>query len=103
MQRFSFFNSSNTTLVFIKRFIFIPLSLLITSTVHQDDRKANPEPDVERELRSFKVAEGFEVTLFAADPLVAKPIQMNWWRIPPKFYIFLILMAMEKPTKDAAF
>jgi putative heme-binding domain-containing protein len=78
MQKFSFFNSSNTTIVFIKRFIFIPLSLLITSTVHQDDRKANPEPDVERELRSFKVAEGFEVTLFAADPLVAKPIQMNW-------------------------
>ncbi len=78
MQKFSFFNSSNTTLVFIKRFIFIPLSLLITSTVYQDDRKVNPEPDVERELRSFKVAEGFEVTLFAADPLVAKPIQMNW-------------------------
>lgn len=30
------------------------------------------------ELRSFEVAEGFEVTLFASEPMVAKPIQMNW-------------------------
>lgn len=36
------------------------------------------EPDPEKERRTFKVAEGWEVTLFAADPLVAKPIQMNW-------------------------
>src|SRR6202043_1639156 len=28
--------------------------------------------------RSFQVAEGFEVNLFAADPLLAKPIQMNF-------------------------
>ncbi len=26
----------------------------------------------------FEVAEGFEATLFAEDPLIAKPIQMNW-------------------------
>lgn len=57
---------------------FLPLVLLITSSVHQDDRKENPDPDVQKELQSFKVAEGFEVTLFAAEPLVAKPIQMNW-------------------------
>jgi putative heme-binding domain-containing protein len=35
-----------------------------------------PDPEIER--KSFKVAEGFEVTLFAADPLIAKPIQMNF-------------------------
>ncbi len=35
-------------------------------------------PDPELERKSFKVAPGFEVSLFAADPLVAKPIQMNW-------------------------
>ena len=40
--------------------------------------QAPQEPDPEQERRSFKVAEGWEVTLFAADPLVAKPIQMNW-------------------------
>lgn len=37
-----------------------------------------PDPDPEVERRSFKVADGFEVNLFAADPLLAKPIQMNF-------------------------
>jgi putative heme-binding domain-containing protein len=40
------------------------------------DPNLPPDPEIER--RSFKVAEGFEVTLFAADPLVAKPTQMNF-------------------------
>jgi putative membrane-bound dehydrogenase-like protein len=35
-----------------------------------------PDPEVER--RSFKVADGFEVNLWAADPMIAKPIQINW-------------------------
>src|SRR5262249_5108686 len=30
------------------------------------------------ERKSFRVAPGFEVNLFAADPLLAKPIQMNF-------------------------
>ncbi len=34
----------------------------------------NPYPDIERQ--SFQVADGFEVSLFAADPLLAKPIEM---------------------------
>ncbi len=58
--------------------ILIPFLLLGTSTVRQDDRKDSPDPDVQKELESFKIADGFEVTLFAAEPLVAKPIQMNW-------------------------
>ncbi|MBI1323511.1 c-type cytochrome [bacterium] len=36
----------------------------------------NPDPEVER--ASFQVADGFEVNLYAADPLLAKPIQMNF-------------------------
>src|SRR5688500_20151872 len=27
---------------------------------------------------SFKLAEGFEMNLWASDPMIAKPIQMNW-------------------------
>jgi putative heme-binding domain-containing protein len=54
----------------------IPLVLLITSMVNQDNRKDNPDP--QGELESFHVADGFEVTLFAAEPMVVKPIQMNW-------------------------
>ena len=37
-----------------------------------------PDPDPELERQSFIVADGFEVNLFAADPLIAKPIQMNF-------------------------
>src|SRR4051812_9662890 len=37
-----------------------------------------PDPDPDVELKSFIVADGFEVTLFAADPILAKPIQMNF-------------------------
>ncbi len=37
-----------------------------------------PDPDPEIERKSFIVAPGFEVTLFAADPLLAKPLQINF-------------------------
>jgi putative heme-binding domain-containing protein len=36
------------------------------------------DTDAEVERKSFEVAEGFEVNLFASDPLLAKPIQMNF-------------------------
>ena len=44
----------------------------------QNDLKDIPDPDPEVERRSFQVADGFEVNLYAADPLLAKPIQMNF-------------------------
>lgn len=71
-------NPIKDTMKFLQRISIVPLVLLITSSVHQDDRKSTPDPDVQKELQSFKVADGFEVTLWAAEPLVAKPIQMNW-------------------------
>ena len=37
-----------------------------------------PDPDPEIERRSFVVADGFEVNRFAADPLIAKPLQINF-------------------------
>src|SRR5947207_1515634 len=37
-----------------------------------------PDPDPELERKTFQLAPGFEVNLFAADPLLAKPIQMNF-------------------------
>jgi len=37
-----------------------------------------PEPDVVAELKAFKVADGFEINLFAADPMINKPVNMNW-------------------------
>jgi putative heme-binding domain-containing protein len=37
-----------------------------------------PKPDVAKELAAFSVADGFEVNLFASDPMIANPIQMHW-------------------------
>ncbi len=58
------------------RILLFTSSLLFTSMITQDNRQDNPDPA--NELASFHVAEGFEVTLFAAEPMVVKPIQMNW-------------------------
>ncbi|HLI99300.1 MAG TPA: PVC-type heme-binding CxxCH protein, partial [Bradyrhizobium sp.] len=44
----------------------------------QRDLKDIPDPDPEIERKSFIVADGFEVNLYAADPKIAKPIQMNF-------------------------
>ncbi|MCB9941758.1 MAG: c-type cytochrome [Planctomycetaceae bacterium] len=44
----------------------------------QRDLQDIPDPDPEIERSSFIVADGFEVNLYAADPLIAKPIQMNF-------------------------
>lgn len=64
-----------------KYFTIAALLLMIvvaTSLVKRSYYKDNPDPDPEKELASFHVADGFEITLFAADPMVVKPIQMNW-------------------------
>jgi putative heme-binding domain-containing protein len=37
-----------------------------------------PIPDAEEERKTFVLPEGFEVNLFAADPQIHKPIQMNF-------------------------
>jgi len=37
-----------------------------------------PDTDPEAQLQSFVVPEGFEVNLFAAEPMIQKPVQMNW-------------------------
>ena len=37
-----------------------------------------PEPNIDEEIRSFTVSPGFEVNLFASDPMIANPINVNW-------------------------
>ena len=60
--------------------MFFVLTILVmvvmTSMVNLDDGKYSADP--QHALESFHVADGFEVTLFAAEPMVVKPIQMNW-------------------------
>ncbi len=52
--------------------------IVITPVQAQRELKDIPDPDPELERKTFQVAPGFEVNLFAADPLLAKPIQMNF-------------------------
>src|SRR5262245_44393407 len=59
------------------RYTLFLLPLLVLPLHGQRDAKV-PDPDPEVERKSFKVADGFEVTLFAADPLLTKPLQMNF-------------------------
>jgi putative heme-binding domain-containing protein len=61
------------------RILFAALILLFPA-VAQAQRAPFPipDPDPEVERKSFIVADGFEVNLFAADPIIAKPIQMNF-------------------------
>ena len=49
-----------------------------TNALAQRNLKDIPDPDPELERKTFIVDEGFEVNLFAGDPQMAKPIQMNF-------------------------
>lgn len=48
------------------------------SAFAQRELKNIPDPDPELERQTFVVPDGFEVNLFAADPQMAKPIQINF-------------------------
>ncbi|MGC1275837.1 MAG: PVC-type heme-binding CxxCH protein [Planctomycetaceae bacterium] len=63
----------------LTRFIFVTsvLSLAIPAFA-QRELTDIPDPDPMKELERLRVADGFEINLFASDPVIAKPIQMNW-------------------------
>ena len=61
--------------------ILSALALLPFATLElraQRNLRKAPKPDPVVELTQFQPAEGFEVNLFAANPLIAKPINMNF-------------------------
>lgn len=37
-----------------------------------------PEPDIDAEIASFELADGFEIDVFASNPMVANPTQINF-------------------------
>jgi putative heme-binding domain-containing protein len=55
----------------------LALLLAPVPVLAQRDAKV-PDPDPELERKTFVLPDGFEVNLFAADPMLAKPIQMNF-------------------------
>lgn len=54
------------------------LALAAPAAFAQRNLTQIPDADPAAEMATFTVAEGFEVNLFASDPMIAKPIQMNW-------------------------
>lgn len=50
----------------------------LAQAVYQPDLAGVPTPNVDAELAAFQVAEGFEINLFAANPDIAKPIQIHF-------------------------
>jgi len=60
--------------------VILVLSVLIStySPLYAQRNATIPDPDPEIEKRSFIVDPRFEVNLYAADPLLAKPIHMNF-------------------------
>ena len=59
-------------------FAFCCLSACMRSAFAQRALTDIPVPDTAAELAAMAVAEGYEVNLFAADPLISKPLQMNF-------------------------
>ena len=58
--------------------VLLLLLVICNAATAQRDLKDIPDPDPLRELETFVVPDGFEVNLYAADPQIAKPIQMNF-------------------------
>ncbi|MFY0653387.1 MAG: HEAT repeat domain-containing protein [Cyclobacteriaceae bacterium] len=59
---------------------FLAINLRAQNATHRAFRDLNSieKPDVEKELASFSVLDGFEVSLYAATPMIEKPVQMNF-------------------------
>ena len=55
-----------------------PLLLGPAPALAQRELKVIPDPDPELERQTFQLADGLEVNLYAADPLLAKPIHINF-------------------------
>lgn len=66
-------------LLFMTRLLF--LFVLMTSAALASQPKSTadmPDPNPAVQQAGFVVPEGVEVTLFASEPMIAKPVQMNW-------------------------
>ena len=63
------------------RIAFVAVCLMMSClrpALAQRGLKDIPSPDPVAELAAMQVADGYEVNLFAADPLITKPLQMNF-------------------------
>ena len=59
--------------------LFLILACCFSSELFaQDNLREVPPTDPQYQLDLLNIAEGYELNLFAADPMIEKPIQMTW-------------------------
>ena len=58
--------------------LLLALLVLAAPALAQRNLTDIPDPDPAKQIQTFQVADGFEVNLYASDPMIAKPIQMNF-------------------------
>jgi len=83
-----FHRMSRTVWYFFKQFgikstainLFVILFIILFNSLvwAQGNLKDIPNPDPQNELEHMHIEDGFKINLFASDPMVVKPIQMNW-------------------------
>lgn len=79
------------------------LALVLTSlaTHAQQGLRDIPDPDPVQQEAAFNLPEGMEINLFASDPMIAKPVHMNWdsegklWLVSSSMYPHIIPGAEE--------
>ena len=77
----------------------LSLSCLVASA--QNGLTDIPDPDVSKQIAGFNLPEGMEINLFASDPMIAKPVQMNWdsqgrlWLVSSGMYPHIVPGAEE--------
>ena len=60
-----------------------------------------PDPSVDAEQKAFVVPEGFEINLWAAEPMLRKPVQMNWDSQGRLWVVCSTTYPQIKPGEDA--
>ncbi len=58
--------------------LLLCIGLLIPGLQAQNDLKDIPIPDLKEEQASFSILDGFEISLYAATPMIEKPVQINF-------------------------
>jgi len=67
-------------IIIIKRtsHLFLCIGLLVQALQAQNDLQDIPKPDIKEEQASFSILEGFEISLYAATPMMEKPTQISF-------------------------
>ncbi len=81
------------------------VTLLATLTLHAQRGVTDiPDPDPQKQKNAFNLPEGMEIELFASDPMMSKPVQINWdaqgrlWLVSSGMYPHILPGAEENDS-----